>query len=178
MPFQSDPASSALGLARGALLLSPYRSEWEVCFRREREGILECIGPLVARVEHVGSTAISGMIAKPILDIAIAVEDFDEARACIAPLETRLGYTFMGERGVPRRHFFVRGEPRTHHIHMVEARSEEWMRIILFRDRLRDSPVLADRYAKLKLRLIRQLGADREAYQEGKSGFIGSVLGQ
>lgn len=158
--------------------MSPYRSEWESCFRHEREGILECIGPLVTKVEHVGSTAVRGMIAKPILDIAIAVEDFDEARACIAPLETRLGYTFMGEHGIPRRHYFVKGEPRTHHIHMVEGHSEEWLRMIHFRDRLRDSPILADRYAKLKLRLIRQLGADREAYQEGKSDFIGSVVGQ
>ena len=158
--------------------MSPYRSEWEVCFQNEREGILECIGPLVTKVEHVGSTAICGMIAKPILDIGIAVGDFDEARACIAPLEIRLGYTFMGERGIPRRHFFVKGEQRTHHIHMVEAHSEEWLRMIRFRDRLRESSDLADEYAKLKLRLMRQLGADRKAYQEGKSDFIRSVLGQ
>ena len=254
-----DPRSSALGLARVGLVLSPFRSEWEVCFQNEREGILECIGPLacmphrfplngyfrlddsglwpsakdkasledcsaetskrqareavlslrsarsrararsrhgsrsalpritsricettrlVTRVEHVGSTAVHGMIAKPILDIGIAVEDFDEARACIAPLESRLGYTFMGERGIPRRHYFVKGEPRTHHIHMVEAHCEEWMRMIRFRDRLRESSELADEYAKLKLRLMRQLGADRKAYQEGKSDFIRSVLGQ
>ena len=173
-----DPRSSALGLARGGLVLSPFRSEWEVCFQNEREGILEYIGPLVTRVEHVGSTAVHGMIAKPILDIGIAVEDFDEARACIAPLESRLGYTFMGERGIPRRHYFVKGEPRTHHIHMVEAHCEEWMRMIRFRDRLRDSPDLAGKYATLKLRLMRQLGADRKAYQEGKSDFIRSVIGQ
>ncbi|MXY98961.1 MAG: GrpB family protein, partial [Gemmatimonadetes bacterium] len=126
-------------------------------------------------IQHVGSTAIVGMPAKPILDIAIAVDDFEKARVCIAPLAS-LGYTFKGENGIPRRHYFTKGEPCTHHIHMVEATCEEWAKLILFRDCLRSDRSVAAAYAKMKTSLADRLDGDRVAYQNAKADFIEKVL--
>jgi GrpB-like predicted nucleotidyltransferase (UPF0157 family) len=68
-------------------------------------------------VQHVGSTAIPGVSAKPVLDVLVGVAGFDEAVCALRPL----GYCYRGEHGIPRRHYFVKGDPRTHHLHMVEA---------------------------------------------------------
>ena len=108
-----------LGLKRGELHLSPYRDEWPLLFESEKKIIEAAVGDHVSDIQHVGSTAIVGMPAKPILDIAIAVEEFERTRVCIDPL-IALGYTFRGENGIPRRHYFQKGEPCTHHVHMVE----------------------------------------------------------
>ena len=101
--------------------------------------------------------------------------DFEEARVCIGPVE-HLGYEYRSEFGIPRRHYFVKGEPRTHHIHMNEIESRDWKDQVLFRDLLIQHPELAKEYAELKTELARQFPADREAYQEGKGSFIDRVL--
>src|SRR5689334_1122677 len=105
------------GLEEGALRLTPYHKEWEQLFREEKARLQAAVGLFVLDIQHVGSTSIPGLIAKPIIDIAIAVRSFEEARVCIQPVES-LGYRYRGENGIPRRHFFVKGNPRTHHIHM------------------------------------------------------------
>lgn len=172
----------ALGLRDGALQLVPYREEWPRLYEQEAEGIRTAIGAHILDIQHVGSTAIPGMIAKPILDIAIAVESFEAAAVCIAPLEA-LGYRYRGENGIPRRHYFVRGYPmgspaggpRTHHVHMVEIASTGWKDLLSFRDALRADPALAREYAELKLRLAAKHANDRSAYQDGKADFIRKV---
>ena len=102
-----------LGLKRGELRVSPYWEEWKALFEIEKRDIEKAIGDYIEDIQHVGSTSIPGMPAKPILDIAIAVKDFEEARICIKPL-CNMGYTFKGENGIPRRHYFLKGEPCTH----------------------------------------------------------------
>ena len=164
-----------LGLRRGELRLSLYCEEWPALFESEKKIIELAIGHHVADIQHVGSTAIVGMPAKPILDIAIAVEAFEKARVCIDPL-VALGYTFRGENGIPRRHYFQKGEPCTHHIHMVEETSDEWRKLVRFRDMLRADPKSAEDYRKLKLDLWERLPGDRKAYQASKAAFIGKVL--
>ena len=144
-------------------------------FLEERSRLQACIREYVLDIQHVGSTSIPGMPAKPILDIGIAVADFDEAVRCISPLEN-LGYTYKGENGIPRRHYFVKGAPRTHHLHMVEIESEAWRNYLLFRDYLINNPETAREYARLKQKLARQFANDREAYQVGKDSFIKAVL--
>ena len=99
-----------LGLKGGEVSVSPYRDEWNVLFELEKENIEEAIGDYVEDIQHVGSTSIPGMCAKPKLDVAVAVEDFDEATICIEPL-AGIGYEFRGENGVPRRHYFGKGDP-------------------------------------------------------------------
>lgn len=164
-----------LGLMRGTVALQPYHNEWPTLFQAEAMQLQVAIGAHVLDIQHVGSTAIPGLPAKPILDIGVAVENFEAATVCIQPLEA-LGYRYRGEAGIPRRHYFVKGEPRTHHLHMNEISSADWQQQIAFRDYLRTHPDQAHTYAALKMQLARQFPDDRLAYTESKSGFIAGVL--
>ncbi len=157
------------------MTISPFREEWKRLFELEKENIDEAIGYFVDDIQHVGSTSIPGMSAKPILNIAIAVDDFEGAGVCIEPL-AGIGYEFKGENGIPRRHYFRKGEPRTHHIHMFEKTSKDWNQTILFRDCLRSNHGLAEDYMRLKQDLVHRSGSDRKSYQAGKGGFIDAVI--
>ena len=153
----------------------PYDPEWVRLFAEEKARLQAVIGAYVLDIQHVGSTSVPGMVAKPILDIAIAVRNFEEARVCIPPVES-LGYAYKGEFGIPRRHYFVKGEPRTHHIHMNERGSTDWENQVLFRDCLIRHPDLAEEYARLKLELARRFPEDRLAYTDAKAPLIERVL--
>ncbi len=164
-----------LGLEKGVVRLVPYTSEWKRYFEQERAALQAALRDKILDIQHVGSTAIPGMLAKPIVDIAIAVADFDEARACI-PLVEGLGYEYKGEFGIPHRHYFVKGDPRLFHLHMSEIDSLEWQNTLLFRDYLRDHPGAASEYAQLKQRLAARFPQDREAYLDGKTEFVEGIL--
>ena len=164
-----------LGVQRGVVLLVPHNPAWKDLFEAEKALLQAALGAAVLDIQHVGSTAILDLPAKPILDIAIAVRDFDEARVCIQPIE-QLGYEYRGENGIPRRHFFAKGNPRTHHIHINEIDGPEWRSQILFRDYLRQHPHVVRQYAELKLALAQQYPTDRPAYTEAKAPFIQQVL--
>jgi GrpB-like predicted nucleotidyltransferase (UPF0157 family) len=164
-----------LGLPSGMVLLSPYESGWQTLFLEEMDRLQVGIGGYVLDIQHIGSTSIPGMPAKPILDIGIAVANFEEAVQCIPPME-ELEYTYKGENGIARRHYFVKGAPRTHHVHMVEIDSEEWRSLLLFRDYLIMNPETVREYARLKRELAKQFATEREAYQAGKDSFIKAVL--
>ncbi len=164
-----------LGLTSGQLRLSPYEPEWSLLFFAEKERLLATLDNYILDVQHFGSTSIPGMPAKPILDIGVAVANFEEASRCI-PLLDQMGYTYKGENGISRRHYFVKGDPRTHHLHMLEIESEEWKHHLLFRDYLRATPAGAQAYASLKQTLAMQFATDRDAYQIGKENFIQAVL--
>lgn len=164
-----------LGLPSGQLRLSPYEPNWSHLFLAEKEQLLASLSNLILDIQHIGSTSIPGMPAKPILDIGVAVANFEEAVRCI-PLMEQLGYQYKGENGIPRRHYFVQGNPRTHHLHMLEIASAEWKHHLLFRDYLCRNAEVAQAYAELKQTLATQFAADREAYQNGKESFIQTVL--
>ncbi len=164
-----------LGLLSGQLRLAPYEPNWPLLFLAEKERLFASLGTYVLDVQHIGSTSIPGMPAKPIFDIGVAVVNFEEAARCV-PLLEQLGYKYKSENGIPRRHYFVKGEPRTHHLHMLEIDSEEWKSHLRFRDYLRTNPASAQAYASLKQTLATQFAADREAYQCGKDDFIKAVL--
>jgi GrpB-like predicted nucleotidyltransferase (UPF0157 family) len=164
-----------IGLERGIVRLAPYTNHWQRLFEEEKVRIQTAIGRWVLDIQHVGSTAIPGIVAKPILDIGVAVESFEKASVCIEPME-RLGYEYRGENGIPRRHFFVMGDPRTHHVHVNEILGRDWENQIFFRDYLILHPEFAKQYTTLKLRLAERFPTDREAYLEGKAPFIERVL--
>ncbi len=164
-----------IGLERGVVKLAPYTAEWKQLFEEEKARLQAAIGPYVLDIQHVGSTSIPGMVAKPILDIGVAVTSFEGARVCVGPIE-QLGYEYRGEHGIPRRHFFAKGNPRTHHLHMNEIGGREWENQVLFRDYLIQHPGLAREYATLKEELAQRYPADREAYLSGKEPFIERVL--
>ena len=164
-----------LGLPSGEVQLSRYEAGWRTLFLEEAERLRARIGGYVLDIQHIGSTSIPGMPAKPILDIGIAVTDFEEAFRCVPPME-ELEYIYKGENGIPRRHYFVKGDPRTHHVHVLEIESQEWRNHLFFRDYLTGNPQAALEYARLKEDLVKRLPADREAYQAGKDGFIREIL--
>jgi GrpB-like predicted nucleotidyltransferase (UPF0157 family) len=165
-----------IGLERGVVRLAPYTTDWERLFEEERTRLQSAIGEHVLDIQHVGSTSIPGMTAKPIIDIAIAVESFEAASACIEPMK-QIGYEYAGENGIPRRHYFVKRNPATtHHVHMLEIASPEWANHLLFRDYLIGHPKAATEYAALKLKLAEAFPRDRDAYTDGKAAFIQHIL--
>ena len=153
----------------------PHSELWHQLFVVEEARLRDAAGAHLVAIEHVGSTSICGLSAKPIIDIAGAVQEIADVEKCTVPIEA-IGYQYRGENGLPGRHYFVRGEPRTHHLHVVELRSDFWRSHLLFRDYLRQHSEVAEAYDKLKRQLAQQYKENREAYTEGKAAFIENVL--
>jgi GrpB-like predicted nucleotidyltransferase (UPF0157 family) len=128
---------------------------------------------VAVRVEHVGSTAVPGLVAKPILDLQLSVDAVDARERYVEPLE-RLGYLFVPAPESPDHHFFAKPpqRPRTHHLHVCQARTEHELRHVAVRDLLRASPDEAARYAALKRRLVARHPQDRLAYIDGKDEYV------
>jgi GrpB-like predicted nucleotidyltransferase (UPF0157 family) len=166
-----------IGLDRGVVRLAPYNAGWVQVYEAERARIEAAVGAHILEVQHVGSTSIPGIAAKPIVDIAVGVASFEGARVCIAPMEA-LGYTYRGENGIPGRHYFTRGDPTLYHVHMHEITSRAWGNLVLFRDYLLEHPEEAQAYWALKERLAGQHRHDRRAYTDGKAAFIERILDQ
>jgi GrpB-like predicted nucleotidyltransferase (UPF0157 family) len=167
--------NNMLGLKRGTVILQPHDEKWHILFGDERSQILSAIGDFVLGIEHVGSTSICGISAKPILDIMVAISKYDDGEKCIAGLEA-LGYEYKGENGVAGRHFFGKGVPRTHHLHMVELKGNLWACHLAFRDFLNSDKSMALEYDRLKRNLARNFPNDRESYTNGKCSFVEKVL--
>ena len=155
-----------------------YDATWPLLFESAKAEILEAVGPHVECVEHVGSTSIEGLPAKPIVDIQVGVRDWDDAKVTIAPL-VGCGWIYRGERGIPRRHFFGKrndANQRTHHLHMLEVTGPRWDEMLDFRDYLRSHPDAAAEYAELKRSLARRAFANRGDYTDAKTPFIRRIL--
>lgn len=135
----------------------------------------------IVDIQHVGSTAIPGIMAKPIIDIQIAVRSLPAIRdIAIHHLES-LGYHFWYGNPDKERLFFVKGMPpfgekRTHHVHIVESTSKHWIDKLMFRDYLRGHPEAKAQYEALKLSLSEQYRFDREKYTDLKKDFINHIL--
>ena len=168
-------ADDRLGLPDGVIELAPASSEWGRLYEEEAARIRSALGELILDIQHVGSTAIPGIAAKPILDIDVGVPSFEEGERAIEPLEAQ-GYTYRGEHGIPGRHYFVKGNPRTHHLHMYGIDHALFGEQAAFRDALRADPVLAREYERLKQDLARRFRTDRVAYTDGKTKFVYDVL--
>jgi GrpB-like predicted nucleotidyltransferase (UPF0157 family) len=166
---------SMLGLHRDTVKLMPHTEVWHQLFAEEEARLRDAIGGYALAIEHVGSTAVCGLSGKPIIDIAVAVREIADAERCVIPLED-IGYQYRGELGIPGRHFFCKGEPRTHHLHLVKAESDFWRSHLLFRDYLRQHAEIAAEYDKLKRSLAIEYKDNREGYTEGKAAFIENVL--
>jgi len=164
-----------LGLEKGTVRLQSHTEQWHAAFAEEKKRLQAAIGEFVESIEHVGSTSVCGIAAKPILDIAVAISAAREGEKAIAPLEN-LGYEYRGEYGIKGRFYFVKGEPRTHHIHMLPVDSEEWRNHLFFRDYLCQNSAAAAEYDKLKRDLAKKNTGDRDAYTDGKADFVKKIL--
>jgi GrpB-like predicted nucleotidyltransferase (UPF0157 family) len=158
------------------LIIVDYQEAWPEMFEAEKQRILQAVGSYIATVEHIGSTSVPGLAAKPVIDILIGVHDLAVAdKHCIRPI-VALGYEYVDayEDQMPDRRYFRQsdaGGMRTHHIHLWPHDHLEYERHIVFRDYLRAHPAEADAYAKLKRELIGQFDSGN-AYAEAKSVFI------
>ncbi len=168
-----------LGLKRGSVELSKYDAEWATIFDTEKRAIESKLGDLTLGVEHVGSTSIPGMQAKPILDLAIAVKSIDDYGKCTHLLE-ELGYQYVPRDTATHGDdlLFVKGsdESRTHHLKLTVFGSPFWENSIAFRDYLIGHPSAAKEYKNLKLQLAASHAVDRESYTKGKNEFIERAL--
>jgi GrpB-like predicted nucleotidyltransferase (UPF0157 family) len=166
-----------LGLSRGTVRVVPYRREWPALFAREAARLRALLGASAFAVEHVGSTSIEGMDAKPIIDLLVAVESLRGAEVWIPELEA-VGYEFRPDEAVPDRLFFAKGPRRlrTHHLSLAEPTSEFYAQKLLFRDFLRRDAEAREEYRALKRRLARAHPEDRAAYTEGKRAFVERIL--
>jgi len=153
--------------------LVPYDPAWPDIFETEAAALEATIGAYaVGGIHHVGSTAVSGLEAKPIIDILVGVHALEKSRACFEPLG-RLGYLYAPY--LPHEmHWFCKPHPnrRTHHLHLVPVGSKRYAGELAFRDRLRADLELADEYAALKRSLAVRFANDRETYTEAKSDFV------
>jgi GrpB-like predicted nucleotidyltransferase (UPF0157 family) len=166
---------SVLGLERNVVRLHDYTPLWVELYREEEERIRAAIGHLIIDLQHIGSTAIPGIKAKPILDMMAGVARLDEALLCRAPLEA-LGYDYAAHAGVSNDYVFGKGAARTHLLHVVEYGSAEWTNHLRFRDRLRNDRELAQEYERLKGELSRKFSENRAEYTSAKSEFIRKVV--
>lgn len=153
-----------------------YDPEWPRRFQVERDRILTAIGDWTTAIEHVGSTAVPGLAAKPIIDVMIGIRRLADAVHCICPLED-LGYEYVPsyEDEMPFRRYFRKDDDegsRVAHVHMVEPSHPFWERHLAFRDWLRTHPEDARAYADLKRELAVRYRNDRLAYTEAKTDFI------
>jgi GrpB-like predicted nucleotidyltransferase (UPF0157 family) len=157
----------------------PYDSAWIPRFEEERALLAEALAPwLEGGVHHIGSTAIPGLSAKPIIDMMAGVRDLGEAREAYEPLRA-LSYVSTPHRPGIAHHFSkpsARMSEITHALHLTEPGSDLWRERLAFRDALREDAALSSDYEKLKLRLAQEHPGDLGAYTAGKREFVGRVL--
>jgi GrpB-like predicted nucleotidyltransferase (UPF0157 family) len=161
--------------------LVAYDASWPAAFRAEVDRIASRVRaaglpPLV--FEHIGSTAIAGLVAKPILDFMAGHAAGADVPAYVALL-AEAGYDPRGPQGVPDRELLVLGDEasRTHHLNLVPAGGAFWHDHLSFRDQLRNDPGLAEAYSTLKRNLASRYTMDRAAYTAGKEAFVRQVVG-
>jgi len=158
-----------------------YDPSWPRLFEEEKTRILVATGNRLTGIEHVGSTAVPGLAAKPIIDIMGGVRQLGDVAQCISALGG-IGYEYVPQYEVyiPERRYFRKPQtgqgPRTHHLHIVETSSDFWQRHLLFRDYLRAHPEVAREYCDLKRRLAGVYGDDGWGYTEAKTAFIQTVV--
>lgn len=162
------------------MIITSYDNEWPTLFDELGAKLRAALGDIALRIDHIGSTSISGMAAKPIIDVQISVADFESLDAFRVPIES-LGLVYrpndqLIERDLSKRYFREKpGKCRTH-IHVRRAGSWSEQLTLLFRDYLRTHHDDAKRYAELKYRLAEQYADDRHSYSTSKGPFIWALM--
>lgn len=165
---------------RDPITIVDYDPRWPELFGQQRQRVEAILLPwLTAPVEHIGSTAVPGLAAKPIIDMLAVVSDYDPVAAAIATMrEIGWAHAPEPEDEAQRKLSFCHPDPawRTHHLHVVEHSSPGWRTWLAFRDHLRANPQEAQAYASLKRELAARDATDRPAYRSGKAPFIESRI--
>lgn len=167
-----------IGLKYGIVKLLPYNKKWGTLFEKERKNLERKLGNLILDIQHIGSTSIPGISAKPIIDIFMGVRLMKDAKKLVKPLK-ELGYELRREFGGHNiQILFVKGpeSKRTHHLHVVKYNGVLWRNSLLFRDYLCEHPARAKQYAGLKNKLAEKYASDRGAYTKRKAKFIAETI--
>ena len=155
--------------------VEPYDPAWARAYQSERETLEGGLADAGLSFEHIGSTAIPGLSAKPTIDLMVGAPKTGVDPAAVKVFEG-LGYGYLGEYGIPGREFFRKGLPPTHHVHWVERGGAFWRDQILFRDFMRNHPVECAAYERLKLDLAAHFSDDRKSYTASKSSLIMALM--
>jgi GrpB-like predicted nucleotidyltransferase (UPF0157 family)/8-oxo-dGTP pyrophosphatase MutT (NUDIX family) len=153
-----------------------YHGGWPEIFKAEASRILSHCGSTVRRIEHIGSTSVAGLMAKPIIDILIETTPYGMAELAVSM--TRLGFLAKGEYGIPGRAYFTRdatNKKMALHVHAFAAGHDAITKHLAFRDYLRAHPAAATKYQNLKVHLLSEPNLTRDQYQTGKSSFISEL---
>lgn len=158
------------------VILTPHDPAWREQYKQEAARLTAVFQPILVAMHHIGSTAVPGIKAKPIIDIMIVVREITAVTNLIQPMAS-LGYVSKGENGIPGRHYFRWGsnENHTHHVHVYPVNHLAIARHLNFRDYLRHHPADAVAYSQLKERLAQQHFSDPAAYTESKTVFIQTI---
>ena len=172
-----DPRTgeNILGLLPGTVRLCEYTPLWAELYQAEAQRIRNALREFALDVQHVGSTAVPGLKAKPILDIAVAVPAHAVVPKCAVWL-SGLGYEYAYWVDLPNDFTFEKGIERTHHVHLVELDSRQWSDYLRFRDALRRNAQLLCEYERVKVELGARFCRDRASYTKEKAQFICRVL--
>jgi len=167
-------------MRKDRIVIVEYDPVWPQMFTEQAHRLHTVLSPWLMRpVEHIGSTSIPGLPAKPIIDMLALIDDYD-GFADALPRAESIGWKAAPEpgdrEGRQRSLCFPSVELRSHHLHVVEARSGHWKEWLMFRDHLRAHPDLAAQYARLKTGLAAEDDTDRPRYRSAKAPFIRSVL--
>ena len=162
-----------------SVILEAYDSSWPQKFEKEKEHLMSIVGSWnYGGIEHVGSTAVLGMVAKPVIDIMFGVKSLESSKPAIEVL-IEDGYEYSPYK-TEVMHWFCKPSDafRTHHLHLIPFESPLWQERIIFRDLLRSDKSVFYQYAKLKRDLANFHKEDREAYTEKKWPFIQRALSE
>lgn len=167
----------SIGLKRGTVKLVSHNPRWKELYEKEAKSLKGLLRDSLVDIQHVGSTAILSIPAKPIIDIALAVKSLDDLSVFKEILE-KAGYTYRGKQGLEDRGLFVKGteENRTHYVHVTEKGSKTWNDEVLFRDYLNKHTEAAKQYSDLKQSLAEKHSNDRKVYTASKAEFIENVV--
>jgi GrpB-like predicted nucleotidyltransferase (UPF0157 family) len=157
----------------------PYNPAWADMYEAEAEKLKAVFGDELLGIEHIGSTSISGLASKQIIDIMVLIDSHENVAKFIPELE-KIGYPFDPDSHTDKsteRHLFRKGNPTQYHLSIAyESRGSFWKRQLAFRDYLRDHPEDRDKYAKLKLELIKKDPTGKDTYIGGKTDLINEIL--
>ena len=163
------------GVDRRTIVVVPYRSEWPGLFRRHAARIADALGEAALRIEHIGSTAVPGLAAKPIVDLLVVVEDSGEEDAYLPAMEG-CGYVLRVREPDFEEHRMFRTSDRDVHVHVLSRGSPEIGRYLRFRDALRGSAAFRTKYQRRKQVLARRSWPDMDAYADAKTEVIEAIL--
>ena len=178
--LELSPSARTAEVMKRCVLFREYEASWPQLYEAEKPLVLGQIGEHLLAIEHIGSTSVPGLSAKPIIDMLLGVETLDQADACLDPLQ-QIGYEYLPERtAFTKARRFLRknppGGPVGYHLHLLQPSNPYWTVLLVFRNYLRHHPATAHQYSELKQQLAEQFPTDRLACLHGKADFIHAVL--